>query len=176
MKSGDIILEFHGVKITDRQQLQNLVAQTPPGTEVKIKVWRDKKMINLTVKMEKMPQKFLAGKFLKQAPGGGMEETEEPAVIKELGLSVQNMNRSLAEKYEYSPKVKGPVVVQVDPDGEGAQLGFSEGDIFLQVQNKDVHNVSELMAALKKASFKQGLIVLVRSVTGGARYVYIKLD
>jgi serine protease Do len=176
MKSGDIILEFDGVKVTDRQQLQNMVAQTPPGREVKMKVWRDKKTITLTVKLEKMPQKFLAGKFLKQYRGEGGEAATEPVEIKELGLSVQNMNRDLAEKYEYSPKVKGAVVVQVDPNGEGAQLGFAEGDLFLQVQNKAVHSVEELMAVLKKVSFKDGVIVLVRSVSGGSRYVYIKID
>jgi serine protease Do len=177
LKSGDIILEFDGVKIVDRQQLQNLVAQTPPGKEVKVKVWRDKKMITLTVKMEKMPQKFLAGQFLKKYRGESDEDiVDEPVEIKELGLYVQDMNRELAEKYDYSPRVKGPVIVQIDPDGEGARLGLSEGDIFLQVQNKNVRSVGELMAILKKVSFQEGVIVLVRSVDGGARYVNIKID
>jgi len=66
--------------------------------------------------------------------------------------------------------------VQIDPDGEGARAGLSEGDIFLQVQNKNVRSVGELMAILKIVSFQEGVIVLVRSVDGGARYVNIKID
>src|SRR5262245_30889051 len=41
VKPGDIITEFQGQRIEDDSQFRNLVAQTPPGTIVKLKVWRD---------------------------------------------------------------------------------------------------------------------------------------
>jgi S1-C subfamily serine protease len=138
-------------------------------------VWRDKKIINIDIKMEKMPQEFLAGKFLKNAPNRGLEESEG-SEIKELGLTVQDINEDLAQKYDYSPKLKGAVIVAIDPQGEGAQAGLAEGDVFLKVQNKAVKSTQELMSALKKASFKEGVTFFVRSASGGARYVYIKID
>src|SRR5262245_61745873 len=41
VKPGDIITEFQGQRIDDDSQLRNLVAQTAPGTSVKLKIWRD---------------------------------------------------------------------------------------------------------------------------------------
>jgi serine protease Do len=176
LKSGDIILEFNGVKITDSQKLQNVVAQIPPGTEVKVVIWRDKKKKEITMKMEKMPQEFLAGKISPLAPRQQAPEAVDQEEIKELGLTVQTLDEELNKKYNFKPTMKGAVIVQIDLQGEGARAGLSEGDLITKVQDQEITSAKELAKILSKVSFKEGVTMFVRSAGGGARFVYIKTD
>jgi serine protease Do len=177
MKAGDIVLELDGQKILTSQQLQNIVSQTPPGREVKATIWRDKKQLVLTIKLEKMPKAFLAGKMgpgSQAAPESG--DKEEQVTIEELGIAIGPITPDLAKKYNYKPNMKGVVITQIDPQGVGAQNGLSEGDLILQVQNQPVNSVQEFKNVLKKASFKEGVTLFARSVAGNARFIYIKID
>lgn len=50
LKEGDIMLEFNGAKMENVRQLQGLVAQTPVGKIVPIKVLREERALRLQVK------------------------------------------------------------------------------------------------------------------------------
>ncbi len=173
LKSGDVILEFDGIKIRNSQHLQGLVAERAPGTKVLLKVWRDKKTIEVPVILEKMPKEFLAGKFAPNAPEE--EGTPNQAEIKDLGITVSGVTKDLAEKYNLKAK-QGALIIQVDPQGEGARVGLSEGDLILKVQDLKINSVEDLTRALKKASLKSGVTFFVKSLTGGSRFIYIKID
>ncbi|HKX28830.1 MAG TPA: trypsin-like peptidase domain-containing protein, partial [Blastocatellia bacterium] len=54
IKPGDIVTEYQGQRIQDATQFRNLVAQTPPGTTVKLKVWRDNSERELTATLTEM--------------------------------------------------------------------------------------------------------------------------
>ncbi len=56
IKSGDIIIGYKGKKIKNSNQLRNLVAETPPGTEVKVKIIRDGEEKTLTIKVGELPE------------------------------------------------------------------------------------------------------------------------
>lgn len=172
LKPGDIILELDGKQITSSSQLQNIISQTMPGKDVKATIWRDKKEIQVIIKLEKMPKEFLAGKM----PGSQGETSDEKATVEELGIVVQSLTDGLAKKYNYRQGMKGVVITQVDPQGEGARNGLSEGDLILQVQNQPVNSINEFKAIMNKASFKSGVTLFARSPAGGARFIYIKTE
>ena len=44
LKKGDVILKLNGEPVDSRNQLTLRVSQTPPGTPIKLTVWRDGKM------------------------------------------------------------------------------------------------------------------------------------
>tara|TARA_B100000945_G_scaffold295091_1_gene272309 strand:+ start:422 stop:1507 length:1086 start_codon:yes stop_codon:yes gene_type:complete len=54
MKSGDIVLEFDGQKIKTMRNLPKVVANTKPNKKVKIKVWREKKLVTLKFTLGRM--------------------------------------------------------------------------------------------------------------------------
>jgi S1-C subfamily serine protease len=56
----------------------------------------------------------------------------------------------LIRKYNLSKEQKGVVVTQVDPSGMAAEVGFQEGDIILQVNRKNIENVTEFEKQIKK--------------------------
>ena len=54
IKAGDIILEFDGKKIDTMRTLPKVVANTQVGKSVKLKVWRDKKLITKNLKLGRL--------------------------------------------------------------------------------------------------------------------------
>jgi serine protease Do len=173
LKEGDIILEFDGKKVLNNQNLQGLVTQTKPGTRVLLKVWREKKAIEVPVTLEKMPKEFLAGKLSPNS--GGEEGMPNQAEVKDLGITVSSVNKELVEKYKLKT-THGALIVQADPQGEGARLGLSEGDLILKVQDMKIQSAEEFLGALKKFPLKSGVTFFVKSVSGSSRFVYIKID
>src|SRR5205809_1303080 len=43
LKDGDVIVEFNGKKVSDSRHLRLMVAQTVPGTSVRVRAIRDRK-------------------------------------------------------------------------------------------------------------------------------------
>ena len=122
-----------------------------------------------------MPKEFLAGKM--GAPEiEAMPESREQATVEELGIVVESMTAELLKKYNYKKGLKGIVITQIDPQGQGARNGLSEGDLILQVQNQPVSSIQEFKAIMGKASFKNGVTLFARSPAGGARFIYIKTE
>ena len=63
IKEGDIILEFNGEKINTMRNLPRIVANTKPKKNVSVKIWIDKKLITLKLKLGRMES---AKEFQKQ--------------------------------------------------------------------------------------------------------------
>jgi len=173
IKAGDIVLEFDGIRVQSSQHLQNLVAERSPGTTVKMVVWRDKKRVEVPVTLEKMPKDYLAGKM---TPKPDQEETSPTqAEIKELGITVSSVTEELVKKFNLKV-TQGALIVDIDPQGEGARDGLAEGDVIVGVQNEKVTSASDLMRILKKHSLKAGVVFYVKSIGGGSKYVIVKTD
>lgn len=172
LKQGDIIVGLDNVKIESSQHLQNLVAERAPGTRVVLKVWRDKKLTDVPVTLERMPKEFLAGRI---APRPDEQQPEAAqAEIKELGITVAALTPELAERFNLK-NAQGALIVDVDPQGEGARVGLSEGDLILSIQDQKVTSPQDLVQALKKLPHKGGLTLYVRSSTGGFKYIVINI-
>src|SRR6266540_2978991 len=83
MKSGDIILEFDGKSINEMNELPRLVAGTPVGKKVSVKIIREGKELTLPVAVERLKE--------------GAEETAAQVPDK-LGMTVGELTRELAAK------------------------------------------------------------------------------
>jgi serine protease Do len=55
LKPGDIVTEFDGKSVTDSRHLQLMVAEKPPGSQVKMKILRDGKEQTITVQLGELP-------------------------------------------------------------------------------------------------------------------------
>jgi len=171
MKAGDIIIELAGEKIRQVYQLQTMVAETKPGTKVKIVVWRDGAKKELTIKLEKMPEGFFEEQFSARPDRGGRRGQHE---IESLGMTVSTLTDELAEKYDHEDR-QGVVVISVDPDGEAFRRGLREGDLITYVQREKVTSAPQFKRLLKKYADQEGVRLRVRSSGGGSRFVYVPM-
>jgi serine protease Do len=135
IKVGDIIIEFDAKPVREANELSRLVAATPPGRKVGIKLFRDGKEKLLDVVLE--PRK-----------DDGETAAPELAAPDKLGLTVSELTRDLAATLRIK-EMKGVVVVEVKPGGPAEDAGIMRGDIVLEVNGKKVSTVEDYEQGLK---------------------------
>jgi serine protease Do len=149
LKQGDVIVEYDGKPINDSAELPLLVARTPVGKSIKVKVIRDKSAQHFEIKIAELKDEEVA-----VAGGGG--------TVERLGLSVQTLTPDLAENLGLDRTLKGVVVTQVDPEGPGAEAGLRRGDVILEVNRQPVKDADAYRKALKEAGDGKSVLFLVR--------------
>jgi serine protease Do len=115
-----------------------------------------------------MPENFLAGGTPPANGGGRGRQGQQPKEesFNALGLQVKELTDSNAKELGYQDKVSGVLVSGVDPNGPAAQAGISAGQVIEKVGGKKIASLKEFEEALKAASLKDGVTLLVSSPTG----------
>jgi serine protease Do len=141
IKAGDVILKVDGNEIDRSAQVPAIIAETRPGTPVKIEVWRDGSTKTVTARPEEIKEQAEQV----AARGSATDDTES-----KLGLAV----RPLAPEEKRQAETSGSILVE-DVGGPAAQAGVQPGDIILGVNGKPVKSVDEL----RKAAGRGGKVV-----------------
>ncbi|MFQ6009220.1 MAG: PDZ domain-containing protein, partial [Candidatus Zixiibacteriota bacterium] len=146
-RPGDIIVTMDSRSIKNTAQLRSAVASTAPGTKVEFQVLRDNRRLTLTVELGELPSEIA------QFPtGGDIEEL--------LGFSVSMFTDDLADRYGIDNRLKGVVVISIDPNSKAYQAGVREGDLIRSVNKKRVQTPKEFAKLVSK--MKKGDTILLR--------------
>ncbi len=143
LKSGDVILAWNGQSISDSADLPPRVADTKPGAQASLTVWRAGKEQTLTLAVGEMPadQATLASAAT-SAPQG------------KLGVAV----RPLAEAEAKQAGTEGGLLVE-RAQGAAAKAGVRRGDVILGVNGKPVRTAEDLKRAIDGAGKQAALLV-----------------
>jgi serine protease Do len=175
LQEGDIILELNGRKIVNHKALIIAVERLEVGKTYKAVVIRDGEKLELPITMREMPEDFFAANRsgIRRNPGKGSSPKEES--FNELGIQVKEMTPELAKEFGYEEKVTGLVVTNVDPKGAAALAGLVPGLVIEKVGSKKIATAKDLDEALKNASLKEGIALLINS-PNGKRFVSIQVS
>jgi serine protease Do len=161
LKKGDVVLEYNGEKVTDSSFLRNKVAATTIGKEAKLVVWRDKKEMQVTVKI------------------GNLEELTQRlvAIVKQrLGVEVAPVTSQETARYGL-PSNEGVEIQWVDPKGPLGKAGFEVGDLILAIDRVPVHSVDDFVNTVGSLPPHQKIALLARDHrTGNTGYVQVEID
>jgi serine protease Do len=148
VKVGDVIVEFDGHAVKDSTELPLLVARTPIGKTVKLKVLREKGTETLNVKVGELKD----------------EETAVAATGKEesFGLTVQPLTPEIADSLGLSSDIKGVVVSGVEQGSAADDAGLRRGDVILEVNRGPVKDIGAYRKALKGTAKGKSVLFLVR--------------
>ncbi len=144
IKAGDVILSVGGTEIETSSQVPVIIAETKPGSAVKIEVWRDGRTKTLTAHPEELEDKAV------QVASRG----ESADSTSKLGLAV----RALAPNEKRAAETEGSIVVE-DVQGPAAEAGVQPGDIILGVNGTPVKSVQELQKAASKGTKVVALLI-----------------
>lgn len=161
VKSGDIIQEFNGARITNVHQLQREVAQSPVGSQVLLKVLREKQGLTLTIVLGEQPTELAATE-----PGPAPIEATE-----RFGMTVQDLTPELRSQLRLS-NVDGIMVSSVEESGSAALAGIRPGDVISETNREPVKNTRDFARILGQMQRGSNLLLLVRR-DGNSRFVVL---
>ncbi|WP_420266925.1 DegQ family serine endoprotease [Candidatus Magnetominusculus dajiuhuensis] len=162
IKRGDLIVSFDGKDASNTRQLRNLVANTPPGATLDLKVIRDGKEVAFKVKVGELPD-------IKQAAAETPSSTEFSNRLK--GVSVQDLTASIRERFNFPSKVSGVIVTNIADDSAAFNV-LKQSDIIQEVNRKRVNNVREYDSIVSAIKAEEDILLLVYR---GSAYSYVTI-
>lgn len=139
IKPEDIIVAIDGRPIKNGEELVNIVASTPVGRELKLKILRNGKAMEIPVIIGDRSEVF------KERLAESREGTEEPRQGTELmfGITVANMSGEQRKQLEFN-EAGGVLVTNVEPGSFADDVGLEKNDIILSINRKPVASVQDV--------------------------------
>ncbi|UCE08066.1 MAG: DegQ family serine endoprotease [bacterium] len=146
LKEQDVVLEMDGRKVIDDTDFRLRVAEHDPGDKVRLKVFRNGDIRNITVTLIERPD---------DQPPQRLSEKE----TEKLGIKVVNLTTDRARRYGFEDE-EGVLVVDVKQGSSAWRKGVREGDLITSVNRKSIANVREYDRIMDKLN--PGDVVLLR--------------
>jgi len=146
IEQGDIILQFEGRDVSDSKDLPRMVASTPVGKSVTVKLLRNGKPMEREVKV------------------GEMEERQEMAKApsqKSLGITIQNITPEIARGLGLK-KDTGVVITRVEPGSPASEAGLQSGDVILEVNRTPVKDAGDFVKKVEKAGDRNNVLLFIQ--------------
>jgi len=149
IKEGDVILKVNGKEVNHPNELQAKIGSHNPGDKVTLQIWRNGKTKEITVTLKE--NKKQAGKLSKSGKKG------EQKSIADLGMKIKDLNAREQGIYEVD---HGVLVLAVSDDSPAAHTRISQGDVIVELNDKEVESVSDFKDKIN--SFKKGAVVKLK--------------
>ncbi|MDY6979148.1 MAG: DegQ family serine endoprotease [Pseudomonadota bacterium] len=134
-KEGDVVVEFAGKTIHRQSDLPLAVASFPVGEEASVRIIREGKSRQLTVKIGELPpEEELAA----VAPSGSPESDK---AAETLGMVLEDLSSEQRKQLEIRDK-RGVLVKEVH-EGPAAEAEIRSGDVILMINHKNVTSAKQ---------------------------------
>jgi serine protease Do len=151
LEAGDIITKVDGKAVEKSADLPRLIGGIKPGNKATLQVFRKGATKDFTVTVDE----FEADRPTRRA--AAEPSPSAPVAKTALGLGVSDLTD--AQKKEL--RVRGGVRVE-SVDGAAARAGLREGDVITSMDNADVTDSKQFLAAATKLEKAKTVTVLVR--------------
>ena len=179
LKAGDVIVGYQGETVQSMAQLARLVAETPPGREVKLDLVRDGAPTALSATLDEGGRR-LAGDFdMPVPPMPGLPPDFDPEQVAgkaralmrrhgwldtgppRLGITFQEISGQLASYFKLDAD-SGLLVASVQKGSPADEAGLRAGDVILRVAGREVREPEALREEVARAEPGQELKLTVQ--------------
>ena len=148
VKQGDLIVEYNGKPVPKSIDFPAIIADTPPGQKVTLKIFRDKKELTMAVRI---------GELAEESESALSAEAKDP----ELGIKVQRITPEAARRLGLS-STKGVLILEVQPGSPADSIGLEPADVIREVNQRPVNNGSDFERALRQGRRGERILLLVQ--------------
>jgi serine protease Do len=167
LERGDVIVEFDGKPVEGPTQFRNLVAQTPVGKKVLIKLLRNGKAREQEVTIAEQPKSMARAE-----PEGEVEEARSAGAF--AGVEVRELTSETARRFNIPRADKGGVlVVRVAETTPAEEAGLQAGDVITEINRKPIARVRDFFQVTEGLAPKDSALVLIHR-NGRSAYLTIK--
>jgi len=150
IKRGDVIIEYNGHSIKEMNELPRLVAATPIGEKVRIKVWRNGRIIILNATIGELKEEKTMAKEIPFSP-------------QDLGIEVADITPRLAARLGID---KGVIIIRVRLGSPAAEAGLRRGDVIIEINRHVISNVRDYYKYIQKVRPGDTLLFLIKREEG----------
>ncbi|GJL69069.1 MAG: MucD protein [Nitrospirales bacterium] len=152
LKRGDIIRTYNGVTVKNPNHLRTLVAETTPESSIPLEVWRNGKIVHLSVSITEMPKDTagLTGESPSSVSGN------HPLS----GLSVEPVQPGQTRDGQ------GVVVTKIAPNSPAERAGVQPGDVILELNRSPIGSVRDFEQLVKRLETGTSVLVLLQRGKG----------
>jgi serine protease Do len=142
---GDIIMEFNGRPVKNRDELVRMVVATKPGTTVPLKVLRDRKEMSLSITVEELNlEDENARPSVRDTDTA--DEQENPG----FGLTLGALTPEIVRGLRLPRDTAGVLVTDVEPGSPAFRARLAPRDVILEVNRRPVASPQEAARALSQ--------------------------
>jgi serine protease Do len=148
MEPGDVVVEYNGRAVPNRDELVKMVVATKPGTTVPVKILRNKQEKTLSVAVEQLDLDAENQTSQNKRTNNQREDSTETQGSG-FGLTLSNLTPQLSRRLQLPSGRSGALITDVDPDGPAGQAGVKATDVILQVNHKPVATAADAARELQ---------------------------
>jgi serine protease Do len=141
IKSGDVITAIEGQPVSYAGQLQQRVAQFHPGDQIKVTLYRDKRPMEVNVRLAEAPINTEAPRVAERAP----------VAEERLGIQVEPLTQENIGECGFR-QAGGVVVSAVQPGSNAQRRGLGRCAKILSINGQAVNSTEQVRETLAKAS------------------------
>ncbi len=182
---GDIILEFDGKTVARMRDLPRIVAETPVGKAVSVKLLRGGEERTFEIKLGRLEvgEKIVAEAAPPKAtpaPEPDIDEPPGPAPgVKELlGFDIAPVDEASRKEFAIEGELDGVVVTSVEPGSDASQKGFLPGLVINEVNQKKIATVADVTGIVSSAkeNGRPAVLFKVTDPTGASRFIAVRMQ
>jgi serine protease Do len=166
LREGDVIVKLNGNTVRNFLDFRVAIANTQPGTEVELEIFRDGENKTLKVKLGELDVEELASSM----SSSDMEELKET-----LGFSVDELTDSIRRQLNLQAQVTGVFVNEISQTSKAYAQGLRQGDIISQVAGNAVNTPDEFFGTMSSL-IQDGTEVALLRINRQGRNIFVAFE
>jgi serine protease Do len=171
IEAGDVIVEFNGRTVKEMKDLPRIVAETPIGSKVPVKVMRKGKEVSVMAEVGRLED----GEKLASAQTGQQNND----AVEALGMMLSPISDELRQRYNIDADVKGAVITSVKTDSPAAEKRLEPGDVVTEAGEQPVQSPGDIARRVAEIEKENKNTILLLVAKGGKqgemRFIALKV-
>jgi serine protease Do len=176
LETGDVIIQFDGRDVRESTDLPRIVAATPVGKEVDVRIVRKGKEEVRKVTLGRLED----GERTQQASVGAQPtQPNAPApTTTVLGMELSGVSDPLRRRFNLREGVRGVVVTRVEGNSNAADKRIVPGDVILEVGQEAVASPADVTRRVEqlRRDGRRAALLQVQNVAGDVRFVAVAIN
>jgi serine protease Do len=143
LEPGDVIINYNGKAVQNRDDLVRMVVATKPGTSVPVRLLRDKAEKSVNVTVEELDLEAEGN----VARNSGDRDDSAQTTSTGFGLRLQNIAPSDARELKLESN-RGALIADVEQGSPAARAGLRPGDVIVRVGREPITSVADAQREL----------------------------
>ena len=178
IRPGDVIVSFDDEPIEEMRELPRVVAETPVGSTVDVRVIRrgDERTVQVTLGELEVAEEegLLAALPGTEAP---VDDKTDDGVLQQLGLNLAPLSGELRRQYDVSRGTEGVLITDVLRDSPASDEGLQAGEVIVEVDQESVDTPADVAAAVEAAEDAgRSSVLLLISRGGEMRFIALSVS